>query len=99
MVKLFPKAIFPKAIIPRATVPKATVFKAIVFRAMVPRAVVLRAVVSILSKKLKGIDQLTVVIYLIPLSFKRRSRLNSLSKPYMFTKLPILPKSPFFNSY
>ena len=90
--------LFFKAIVLRAIVPKVAVSRAIVFKAIVPRAIVSRATVPILSEKLRGINQLTVIIYSIPLLFRRRSRLNSLSKPYIFTKLFILPKSPFFSS-
>jgi hypothetical protein len=98
-----PKAIVSKAIIPRAIVPRAIVPRAIIPKVMVPRvivfkAIVLKAIVPISSKKLKGINQLTVVIYLIPPSFRRRSRLNSLFKSYMFIRLPILPISSFLSS-
>ena len=93
-----PKTIVPRATIPRAIVPRAIVLKATVPRAIVPRAIVPKVIVFISSKKLRGIDQLIIVIYLIPLLFKRRSRLNSLFKSYMLTRLFILPISSFLSS-
>ena len=88
----------PRATVPKATVPKTIVPRATIPRAIVPRAIVPKVIVFISSKKLRGIDQLIIVIYLIPLLFKRRSRLNSLFKSYMLTRLPILPISSFLSN-